>query len=87
MGAFLIGAAHAKRFTGVVLHSIEDAWRCSGAPNDLPVWCSDVLSIVSEWRCYVLRGRGMRCVCYSGDEKAAPADEVCTSPASPLHLP
>ena len=67
------GAAQVKRFTGMVVGN-EDTWKLARQPSDLPVWCSEVLSFASEWRCYVL-GDAVQCVCYKGDEKMAPVDE------------
>ena len=66
------GAENVKLFTGFVVDE-SNAWRLHNLPPDLRVWCSEVLSFVSEWRCYVLRG-SVKLVCYSGDEHLAPPD-------------
>jgi len=68
------GAEHVKRFTGLVVDE-SNAWTLDKQPPDLPVWCSEVLTFHSEWRCYVL-GDAVQRVCYRGDEATAPADEA-----------
>merc|ERR1712023_84792 len=73
------GAANVKRFPGLVLRDGDgDSWRLGShakkLPPTLPVWCSDVIQFLSEWRCYVLRGNATS-VCYSGDEHSAPVDK------------
>jgi hypothetical protein len=69
------GAANTKRFTSLVLRDDGNAWlNESCLPPTMPVWCSDVLDLQTEWRCYVLRGKA-KSVCYSGDALEAPLDQ------------
>ncbi len=58
-----------KLFTGFVAKSAKD-FELYPELNDWDgeLFCSEVVSdIVSEWRCYVLKGKVFNCSCYSGD--------------------
>jgi hypothetical protein len=52
---FVKSATH-KRFTGFVATHSADL-RFSGASNSTPVWISEPVTILSEWRAYVANGR------------------------------
>lgn len=52
---FIRPAKRWKRFTGFVADSPNPA-EVYGVSRREPVWCSDVVTWRSEWRCYVVRG-------------------------------
>jgi hypothetical protein len=64
-----------KRFTGFVTQDPDDP-RFNGASRNAPVWTSEPIDILSEWRAYVVRGQ----VCaiafadHGGDRHAVPDD-------------
>lgn len=45
-----------KRFSGTVLDKSEDLIKLGGGLEDIPVWCSEKVNFLSEWRLWVLRG-------------------------------
>ncbi len=46
-----------KAFTGYVRgRDVQDLARSAHLPDEFPVWTSEVVTFVSEWRCFVLRG-------------------------------
>lgn len=62
-----------KRFTGFVAE-FEDDYRFNGASRSKPVWVSDPVRFVSEWRAYVAGGLVMdvRYAHHGGDRDVAP---------------
>ncbi|MCU0446934.1 MAG: ATP-grasp domain-containing protein [Microscillaceae bacterium] len=46
----------AKKFTGVVVNSAKDLIGCGDQFQDTPIWCSEVVNFVAEWRCFVRYG-------------------------------
>jgi hypothetical protein len=71
---FVKPSARTKRFTGLVLGGGDD-WRIAGTPGREPVWCSDVVEWISEWRCYVIGSR-LRYVAYCDGTRDAALDET-----------
>lgn len=67
-----------KKFTGFVAKSDKDFdlypevdW------NNTKLFCTQVIdNIISEWRCYVLKGKVFACVNYSGDPLKFPRERV-----------
>ena len=54
---FFVKPVDPKVFTGFVWQDGGfDQYQFMAQPDDLPVWCSDVVSFVSEWRYYVCKG-------------------------------
>ena len=54
---FFVKPLDHKVFTGFVWPDGGfDQYQFMSQPDDLPVWCSDVVSFVSEWRYYVCEG-------------------------------
>lgn len=45
-----------KRFSGTVLDKSEDLIKLGGGLEDIPVWCSEKVHFLSEWRLWVLNG-------------------------------
>lgn len=71
VGVFIKPAVRTKRFTGFLCRT-EDDFRISGVPRNEPVWFSEPVEWVSEWR-YYLSGTGLvRGVYYSGDANIYP---------------
>ena len=56
-----------KQFTGVVVRSTKDLIGCGIAGVDQDIFCSEVVDLVSEWRCFVRYGRILDVRHYSGD--------------------
>lgn len=48
-----------KRFTGFVLETIDDLYKCAGAGNQTKLWCSEPVRFLSEYRCPVINGKVM----------------------------
>lgn len=58
-----------KRFTGRMLYDY-DRFQFNGASLRSPVWISDPVTWLGEWRCYIVRGEVVGVRPYSGDETA-----------------
>lgn len=63
---FVKPAVRAKRFTGFVLEDGCD-WRLQGVSRREPVWCSDPVTWLSEWRVYVVRSEVRFIANYDGN--------------------
>jgi hypothetical protein len=64
---FVKPAARRKNFTGFVVASASDLYRLGGTSRRQPVWCSEVVKWVSEFRVYVVRDRIVSIDHYDGD--------------------
>jgi hypothetical protein len=52
----------------------------SGVARDEPVWCSDVVSFIAEFRCFVLEDQVLDVRRYKGDWSKGPdRDTVCAA--------
>jgi len=62
-----------KRFTGFVIQHPDDP-RLIGISKNLPVWISQPISLVSEWRAYVAHGSvlAIKFVDHGGDRRMMP---------------
>jgi hypothetical protein len=69
---FVKPATRRKRFTGFVAAHIEDLRQCEGASRRDPLWCSQVVTWLSEYRVYVAHAKVLDINLYAG------------SPAHPL---
>lgn len=56
-----------KAITGVVVRTPKDLIGCGMWNGDQEVWCSDVVSFVEEWRCFVRYRRILDVRHYKGD--------------------
>ncbi len=57
-----------KRFTGRVFNTIDDfMWSLSGVSIQTPIYCSEVVSWVTEYRIYVTNGQIVGNLHYSGN--------------------
>ena len=45
-----------KKFTGVLVRGTGDLLGCGDPSRDTPVWCSNPVNFISEWRCFVRYG-------------------------------
>jgi hypothetical protein len=82
-GTFVKPIGH-KLFTGRVWqNSIADRLAtegASGVARDEPVWCSDVVSFIAEFRCFVLEDQVLDVRRYKGDWSKGPdRDTVCAA--------
>lgn len=46
-----------KKFTGVLVRRTGDLVGCGDPSHDTPVWCSEPINFISEWRCFVRYGK------------------------------
>lgn len=72
---FIKPSVRAKRFTGFVMSDFMD-YRLGGVPKSEKVWCSEVVSWVSEWRLYVAGGRVLHSGHYDGNPEVKPAPDA-----------
>lgn len=64
-----------KAFTGHVRRGdLDDLNRTAHLDDDFDVLVSDVVDFVSEWRCFILRGRCVGAKPYAGDVRATSPD-------------
>ena len=56
-----------KQFTGVVVRSPKDLIGCGNDGTDIPVTCSEILDIKTEWRVFVRYGHILDVRRYKGD--------------------
>jgi hypothetical protein len=56
-----------KKFTGVVVRSVKDLVGCGDQFQDTPIWCSEIVNFVAEWRCFVRYGEILDLRPYRGD--------------------
>ncbi|KAF0845718.1 ATP-grasp domain-containing protein [Nocardia caishijiensis] len=67
---FVKPAEHRKSFTGSVCYSERDFGAWGGASRRQRVWCSEVVTWLSEFRVYVIDGRVVATDHYAGDDSA-----------------
>ena len=68
-GKFIKPKAGSKVFTGRVVNGIHDLIGI-GLPFDYPIWISEVVEFIAEWRCFVLDGQVLDVRPYTGDYHA-----------------
>jgi hypothetical protein len=68
------GAENTKLWTGCVINSKDDFWKLTNVQENTPVYVSEPIEFLSEYRCYVIRGSVKAISCYMGDKKLAPLD-------------
>ena len=68
-GKFIKPKAGSKVFTGRVVNGTRDLIGI-GLPFDYPIWISEVVEFIAEWRCFVLDGRVLDVRPYTGDYHA-----------------
>lgn len=75
-----------KRFTGFVAEFGDD-YRFNGASASKPVWISDAVTFVSEWRAYVVDGEviDVRFADHGGDRTVEPNLDVINKAVSALY--
>lgn len=61
-----------KRFTGFVLETIDDLYKCAGAGNQTKLWCSEPVRFLSEYRCPVINGKVMGMYAAAGKDGPLP---------------
>ena len=68
-GKFIKPKAGSKVFTGRVVNSTRDLVGI-GLPFDYPIWISEVVEFIAEWRCFILNGSVLDVRFYTGDYHA-----------------
>ena len=68
-GKFIKPKAGSKVFTGRVVNGTHDLIGI-GLPFDYPIWISEVVEFIAEWRCFVLDRRVLDVRPYTGDYHA-----------------
>lgn len=68
-----------KLFTGKVIKNTRDLTALSGIPNEERVLVQEVVTFISEWRAYVLRGKVLNVSHYKGDPLAFPDSKTITT--------
>lgn len=56
-----------KKFTGVLVRGVGDLVGCGDPAGDTPVWCSEPVRLLREWRCFVYYGKILDVRPYKGD--------------------
>ena len=63
-----------KAFTGFLYKPDgQSRWRVVSHPGELPVWCSEPVEFVSEYRAFILYRKIVGCRLYKGDWSVVPA--------------
>ena len=75
-----------KKFTGVLVRSLRDLLGCGDQHEDTPVWCSEPVQFVAEWRCFVRYGQVLDARPYKGDWRAC-FDPAVVEQALAAYLP
>lgn len=57
----------AKKFTGVLVRGPGDLVGCGDMAADTPVWCSEPIRLIREWRCFVRCGKILDVRPYTGN--------------------
>ena len=65
-----------KRFTGRVIRDEGDLYALASVSRTTPVWCSEVVEFLAEYRVFVVGGRVVGIRPYAGDPEVAPSAEV-----------
>ncbi len=56
-----------KKFTGVLVQGTGDLVGCGDMAADTPVWCSEPITLLREWRCFVRCGKILDVRPYKGN--------------------
>jgi hypothetical protein len=56
-----------KKFTGVLIRGPGDLMGCGDPAGDIPVWCSEPVHFLTEWRCFVRYGKILGVKLYKGN--------------------
>ena len=56
-----------KKFTGVLVRGTGDLVGCGDPAGDTPVWCSEPVRFLTEWRCFVRYGKILDVRPYKGN--------------------
>ncbi len=69
---FVKPARSAKKFTGRAIRTTKDLTGCGDSNRDVDVWCSELVELESEWRCFVRYGKILDVRPYKGDWRITP---------------
>lgn len=70
---FMKPIAHTKSFSGCVVRQFKDLIPTASLSDTYPIWTSEVVEFVSEYRCFLLRGNVVGLRMYRGDPLVFPA--------------
>lgn len=76
MNIFIKPVSGGKLFTGTVVRDIKDFRECAGLPMDTEIWCSEILDIISEYRCFIRYGEIIDIKNYKGNPFICPSKEL-----------
>ena len=65
-----------KEITGVLIRSPKDLVGCGNWEHDVPVWCSEPVQFITEWRCFIRYGKILDARHYRGTWEKMPDPEV-----------
>ena len=68
------GAQNVKLWTGCVINSKDDFWKLTNVKDNTPIYVSEPIEFLSEFRCYIIRGSVKAISCYAGNKENAPLD-------------
>jgi hypothetical protein len=78
-------AGRAKLFTGRVFFNQADLYHLGTTSQREPVWCSEVVSWLSEYRVYIVGQEIVSVDCYSGDASIALNQSVVDEAVATYH--
>lgn len=67
---------HHKKFKGTIVREFRDLIPSASVDGDTPVLVQEVVSFVSEWRAYILRGQIVNVSNYLGDSLVFPDSQI-----------
>ena len=61
-----------KLFTGCVIKTSNDFRQCVGTDFNIEIWCSELISLKSKYRCFIRYGKILDIKNYKGDPLLVP---------------
>merc|ERR1711871_1203919 len=68
------GPQKVQSWTGCVISSKDEFWKLTNVKDNTPIYVSEPVNFLAEYRCYVIRGSVKAVSCYAGDKTMAPLD-------------
>ena len=78
------GSEYVKMWTGCVINSKDDLWKLTNVEDSTPVYVSEPVAFLAEYRCYVICGSLKAVSCYVGDERSTNRSKDFTLPYAAL---
>ncbi len=73
---FMKPATEVKSFTGTLVSNIRSLYSSATLPPETPVWISEPIKFISEYRCFVQLGEVIGCRHYKGDPLVFPLADL-----------